>query len=291
VDGGNASRIHSLIEDSALGRWRMDVCRPQPALADLVSQLWFGEGQISYRRDRILPSGGSFLLINLGPTQYRIETGPPERRIAFDDIWLCGMHQTPIETEVPNGSILLGVAFHGHGVRPWLHMDAEHCADRVSPLSDLLGDGALKLRERLLECRLASQRFAMVEEWLLQRLRPGFETSGLARWALGEIETSRGRISIDALARQAGVSRRHLGLTLRRDVGLGSKSLARVHRFKSALQWLSGCERIPWSELAAHCGYYDQSHLIRDFQAFSGMSPGELVRCERPDAGSIVIAT
>lgn len=289
MDGGNASRIQSLVEDSALGRWRMDVCRPHPALADLVTQLWFGEGTISYRRDRILPGGGSFLLINLGPTQYRIEPGPPERRIAFDDIWLCGMHQTPIETEVPNGSILLGVAFHGLGVRPWLHMDAEHCADLVSPLSDLLGDSAMNLRDRLLDCRSTSQRFVLVEEWLLQRLRPGFEPSHLARWALEQIESSCGKVSIDSLARQAGVSRRHLGQTLRRDVGLGSKTLARVHRFKSALRWLGNCERIPWGELAAHCGYYDQSHLIRDFQAFSGMSPGELVRCERPDAGSIVV--
>ncbi|WP_423928557.1 DUF6597 domain-containing transcriptional factor, partial [Dokdonella sp.] len=124
MDGGSPSRIQSLIEDSALGRWRMDVCRPRAALSSLVSQLWFGEGQIRYRRDRILPGGGSFLLINLGPTQYRIEAGPPEQRIAFDDIWFCGLHQTPIETEVPNGSILLGVAFHGLGVRPWLHVDA-----------------------------------------------------------------------------------------------------------------------------------------------------------------------
>lgn len=290
MDGGSPSRIQTYVEDSALGRWRMDVCRPRAALADLVQQLWFAEGRISYRRDRILPGGGSFLLINLGPTQYRIEAGPPERRIAFEDIWFCGLQQTPIETEIPHGSVLLGVVLHGHGVRPWLHRNAEDCADRVLPLSDLLGDGVLDLRQRLLECRSVRQRFALVEDWLLKRLHPGFETSSLARWAVQRIESSSGKASVDELCRQAGVSRRHLGQVLRRDVGLGSKALARVHRFKTALRWLGAVERVPWSELAAHCGYYDQSHLIRDFRTFSGLSPGELLRCERPDAGSVVVA-
>ncbi|MGB0133856.1 helix-turn-helix domain-containing protein, partial [Dokdonella sp.] len=160
---------------------------------------------------------------------------------------------------------------------------------QVLPLSDLLGDSALILRERLLECRSISRRFTMVEDWLLKRLRPGFEPSDLARWALDRIETNHGNVSVDELASQAGVSRRHLGQTLRREAGLGSKSLARVHRFKSALQWLGKCERIAWAELAARCGYCDQSHLIRDFRVFSGMSPGDLVRCARPDAGSIVV--
>lgn len=118
MDGDGFQRIRNFVQDSSLGHWRMDLCRPCPALAPIVSQLWYGEGQVSYQRDRILPGGGSFLLINLGRTQFRIDPGPPERRIAFDDIWLSGLHQAPIDTEAPNGSAIFGIAFRGDGIRP-----------------------------------------------------------------------------------------------------------------------------------------------------------------------------
>jgi AraC-like DNA-binding protein len=33
-----------------------------------------------------------------------------------------------------------------------------------------------------------------------------------------------------------------------------------------------------WARVAVDCGYFDQSHLIRDFLAFSGYSPAEYFR-------------
>jgi hypothetical protein len=92
--------------DDDLGRWTVATCKPHPELASLVSTYWYGEGRIHYQRDRILPNAGSYLLINLGPTQFRIDTGPPERRVPFRDIWYSGVHQGPIETEAPQGSAL-----------------------------------------------------------------------------------------------------------------------------------------------------------------------------------------
>ena len=289
MDGDRQQRIRSFVEDGTLGRWRMDLCRPRAQLAPFVSQLWYGQGQVNYRRDRILPGGASFLLINLGPTQYRIDPGPPERRVAFDDIWLSGLQQTPIDTEAPHGSALLGVVFRGHGLRPWLHADAEHVSDRTLPLTDLLGDGVLRLRDRLLETPSVEARFVVLEDWLASRLLPRFAPSPLIDWALAAIESSDGSVGIEDLAVQAGVSRAHLSRRFRLEVGLTPKTLARVHRFRAAIDWLSRQPRIAWGELADRCGYYDQSHLIRDFRDFSGMAPGDFIRCGKPDGGSVVV--
>jgi AraC-like DNA-binding protein len=37
-----------------------------------------------------------------------------------------------------------------------------------------------------------------------------------------------------------------------------------------------------WASIAAHCGYYDQSHLLRDFREFAGDSPAVLTSREIP---------
>lgn len=284
-----ASRVSVHHHDSPLGRWTVAVCRPAPALAGIVSTLWFGEGKISYTRDRILPSGQSQLLINLGPTQYRIIAGPPEQRIPFTDIWYSGLHQGPIDTEIPNGSALLGVAFNAHGGYPWLGEDLSGLADRIIALADALGDGVLALRERLLNCADVASRFDLVERWLLARLRPQALIHPAVRWAVERITASAGQVSVDELARQTGYTRKHLNALFQRQVGLGPKALARVHRFTGALTLLGRHHQVPWAELALHCGYYDQSHLVHDFRRFSGYAPAEFLRHDRPDSGSVVV--
>jgi methylphosphotriester-DNA--protein-cysteine methyltransferase len=55
------------------------------------------------------------------------------------------------------------------------------------------------------------------------------------------------------------------------------KAFARVRRFQRVLTELRGSAAPGWCELAARAGYFDQSHLIRDFVAFSGFPPTEFL--------------
>jgi len=252
--------------------------------------MWFGEGKVAYQRDRILPSGQSQLLINLGPPQYRIEPGPPEVRVPFVDVWYSGLHQGPIDTEAPHGNALLGVAFTARGTFPWLGEHMDSLSDRIIALADALGDGALRLRERLLNTPSLEARFKCVERWLIARLKPRTIVHPAVRWAVDRIAATGGRMPIEDLATQTGFTRKHLGNLFQRQVGLSPKALARVHRFRGALALLNrGDGQVPWAELAEICGYYDQSHLINEFRRFTGFSPVELARRDRPDSGSVVL--
>lgn len=285
-----SSRLQTFTHSSPIGHWSVSVWQPDPRLGELVASMWFGEGRVAYQRDRILPSGQSQLLINLGPPQYRIETGPPEVRVPFVDVWYSGLHQGPIDTEAPHGNALLGVAFTARGVFPWLGERMDGLADRIIALADTLGDRALALRERLLDTPSLETRFRIVERWLLARLKPRTIVHPAVRWAVDRIAASSGRVAIEDLATQTGFSRKHLGNLFRQQVGLSPKSLARVHRFRGALDILNRARGdVPWSALAEQCGFYDQSHLIHEFRRFTGFSPNELARRDRPDTGSVVL--
>jgi len=286
----SASRLQTFTHASPIGHWSVSVWQTDPRLAGIVASLWFGEGKVAYQRDRILPSGQSQLLINLGPPQYRIEPGPPEVRVPFVDVWYSGLHQGPIDTEAPHGNALLGVAFNGHGTFPWLGEEMGALSDRIIALADALGDGALRLRERLLNTPSLETRFRVVERWLLSRLKPRAIVHPAVRWAVDRLAATGGRIAIEELATQTGFSRKHLGNLFRQQVGLSPKALARVHRFRGALDILTRANgEVPWTQLAEQCGFYDQSHLINEFRRFTGFSPVELARRDRPDSGSVVL--
>jgi len=285
-----AARLQTFTHSSPIGHWSVSVWRTDPRLAEVVTSMWFGEGKTAYQRDRILPSGQSQLLINLGPPQYRVEPGPPEVRIPFVNIWYSGLHQGPIDTEAPHGNALLGVAFSAHGTFPWLGERMDGLSDRIIALADALGDGALRLRERLLNTPSLEARFTCVERWLLARLEARTLIHPAVRWAVDQIAATGGRLRIEQLATRSGFTRKHLGNLFRQQVGLSPKSLARVHRFRGALQLLDRANgQVPWAELADQCGFYDQSHLINEFRRFTGFSPVELARRDRPDSGSVVL--
>jgi transcriptional regulator GlxA family with amidase domain len=133
-------------------------------------------------------------------------------------------------------------------------------------------------------------RFRCVERWILARLKPRAIVHPAVRWAVDRISATGGRMSIEDLAMQTGFTRKHLGNLFQQQVGLTPKALARVHRFRGALALLDKAGgQVPWAALAEQCGYYDQSHLINEFRRFTGFSPVELARRDRPDSGSVVL--
>jgi AraC-like DNA-binding protein len=51
------------------------------------------------------------------------------------------------------------------------------------------------------------------------------------------------------------------------------KVFSRVQRFQRARIFIEQVEIPDWASIAMQFGYFDQSHLIRDFREFSGTSP------------------
>ncbi|MCB1554535.1 MAG: helix-turn-helix transcriptional regulator [Xanthomonadales bacterium] len=274
-------------EHGALGSWRVFMRPPAADLGHCVDLLWLGEGRVNYLADRILPTGCSHLLINLGPVQYLLDPAAERGRRAFRRIWLSGPHDRPIDTSAPHGQCLLGVAFKPGGLHAWLRPDTHALSGQVLDLEDVLGVETASLHESLCHLDGPAARIDFVERWLRTRMHRRLHAD--TSWALHLIARSHGQRSIDSIQRELGCSRNHLATLFRRQVGLSPKSLARLCRFNDALGLLRGRQQVPWVELAQHCGYYDQSHLTRDFQSFSGFAPGEFVRHAQPDAGSIVI--
>jgi AraC family transcriptional regulator len=85
------------------------------------------------------------------------------------------------------------------------------------------------------------------------------------------------RISLDELAREAGVSRFHFARQFRLSTGespMGYVRRVRVERSKSILQGRNSSI----AEVAARLGFSDQSHFTRIFGRLVGVSPGNFAR-------------
>ena len=128
------------------------------------------------------------------------------------------------------------------------------------------------------------QRIELIERQLLRRLAAsqasrasgtggGAGADALVRRALSALDASGGGLRIDDLAARLGVSRQHMAAQFRDKVGLPPKLYARIRRFRRAADALKTAAAPDWAQLALDCGYFDQSHLIHDFQEFAGSAP------------------
>jgi transcriptional regulator GlxA family with amidase domain len=75
-----------------------------------------------------------------------------------------------------------------------------------------------------------------------------------------------------------GLSQRRFKQVFCAEVGVAPKLYGRLRRFRRAREIVRADRAPDWAELAVDCGYFDQSHLIRDFVEFSGLSPTSFLR-------------
>ncbi|MFI9535414.1 helix-turn-helix domain-containing protein [Nocardia fusca] len=146
----------------------------------------------------------------------------------------------------------------------------------VVDLTDLWGPRAALLRERLAAATTWEQRFALTDDFLAGRADPARVVDPEVAVAWHRIVTGRGQVRIGELAEACGWSRKRLWARFDAQIGLTPKRAAMLVRFRHAVDGLVAGGSA--ADIAAACGYTDQSHLGRDMSSFVGVTPATLTR-------------
>jgi AraC-like DNA-binding protein len=144
----------------------------------------------------------------------------------------------------------------------------------VVDMEDVWGRRALSLRDRLADAETWNERFALTRSFLAQHDEPARtpDPEVVASW--DRVVTSRGQVMIGELAESCGWSRKRLWSRFESQIGLTPKRAAMLVRFRHAVERLMAGR--PAADVAADCGYTDQSHLSRDVSSFADTTPGAL---------------
>ena len=253
---------------------------PPPPLAHIVKTAWFARGSRAEfdRAEPIVPDGCIELVFNLGdPFEHVDETGA--RRRQPRDL-LVGPSLRPT-IAVPTGDVdLLGLRFRPGRTSAFLRTPMSALTDQLIAISSVLSgaDRVLdELRERPREQRLAHLSAAFAGRARAADSRP---SPAAVRLSLDAIDRHRGTVSIETLSGLTGVSRRHLERQFRDEVGLGAKHIARIARVHHALELITTHASFSGADIAAHCGYSDQAHLVRECRELTGATPSRLTSKE-----------
>lgn len=227
---------------------------------------------------RVLPDGCSDILLTYDPVREEL------------DMSYCGNYTKPFafheEPEVGTSSsgtgYTFGVRFFPGGARVFHGIALDEFTDRRIPLEQCWPRSAAELQElgeRMLATTSFRERARLMDtylnSWISSTLLHEHMSEGdLMKNVLHRIFTSGGQTSIQELAAQETVSERQLHRYFKPWIGISPKRFSEVVRCQQVLACIQQGHIRDWAELAMAQGFFDQAHLIRQFRAWYGATPG-----------------
>lgn len=251
---------------------------PSAPLNAYIDDLYYLDGPAPYPRQKVLPVASSNLMINLGDSFDVYQPDQTQPFITCTDSWWVGIWNTYHSVDWPPEVKLYGVHFKPGGAYPFLQFPLSELNSQVVPVDVIWSHFASEIRERLDVTPSVQAGFALLERLLLARLCEVPWSLNLVQYAITEIAQRHGVLSIRDLSNQISVSQNHLGTQFKRLVGIPPKEVARFYRFAHVLHLIDCAESVDLTEITHQSHFYDQSHLNKDFVAFTGHSPTEYVQ-------------
>ena len=248
---------------------------PRGAAAQFVKCFWTLEDDVpSSEPQRVLPDGRCELIFNLAePFESQSSCGWVRQPKSF----LVGQITSPMLLRSTGPARILGLRFHPHGAAQLFGCSADEIAGQQIPLEALSPHFAKQL-DPLQESASLSDQVARFQS-VINSVGGKYGQDRAITIAAAEFERTAGSTSIRQMANQLGISMRQFERRFKRAIGMSPKLFCRIQRVQRVLRAMDD-PGLDWVGIALDCGYYDQSHLIRDFQAFAGDPPTALLTQE-----------
>ncbi|MEO5817019.1 MAG: helix-turn-helix transcriptional regulator [Gemmatimonadaceae bacterium] len=252
------------------------IVAPEGRLADYVRAIWTVNAAPSpagSSEQPVVPDGCPELIFNLGDPIHRLRGSEVD---VHDRTMLAGQITGAIQLRPQGRVTLIGVRLHPWAMHALLGVGAVELRDNIVPLEMAVG-GALRERLDDFSPDAGPSAFAgAVTEALWRHVagRPAPSAAAITVYrALRHVPRDGSRATVRGVAKSLGRSERQLQRVFEESVGLSPKLYLRMLRVQRALRFAEREPARSWGEVSAWCGFYDQSHLTREFLQFAGCTP------------------
>ncbi len=251
---------------------------PAPELRGLVSSYYFCETQLGVLTDRLRAELGQIRFILAGSLRCTYDDG---RGIECPPCLLTGPTGGPVTTEARGPLAMFGAGLMPCGWTTLIGADADELADAIVDLPGVVGPSADTAYQALGNARTDAERVAAADRFFLGLLSvahpvPLWFTRLADEWLIATPNPD-----VDVLVAASGMSSRQVERWTRRHYGASPKLLSRKYRALQAAVRLGNGDADTWAE-AAGDSFYDQSHFIREFKQFIGVTPTAFIAGAAP---------
>ncbi|WP_429842898.1 AraC family transcriptional regulator [Brevibacillus sp. FIR094] len=250
---------------------------PQAPLSGFVDYFWYFEGYSPpHSKELALPDGSIELVISLSDAKINLfDREHKDLMRTYGSSVICGPHSEFFIIDTSAETTVLGIHFKPGGIAPFLNMPVNELHNIHVSLETMWGVRVQELREALFVSKTVDDKFRTLEDSLIMLASRPLIRHPAVSFALNEFLSLPHTRPLSDVIGQIGLSQRRFIQIFKAEVGLTPKLFCRLRRFQEVLNRIDHAKSVNWLDVAIACGYYDQMHFIKDFQAFSSLNPTE----------------
>ena len=248
--------------------------RPSRQLTSFIKCFWTleysGSSGSAVPAEPVLPDGCPEIVFNLSDRFLRLHAGKEDLQ---PSALFAGQMSSSISIR-PTGNVrLFGVRFWPAGAFPLVRYPLSEFTDQIVEFGVACPGAGSDVENKIQDAGSFSSQVAAFETFFSEQLGLRGEGDQITSKACEWILARQGLDTVSNIAHQIGVSERRLERRFKRSVGLSPKTFSRIVRFQTVVNAVQQSSDANLLDTALSFGYYDQSHLIRDFKEFSGGTP------------------
>ena len=247
------------------------------SLKNYITKIWFFEknkGLPEIDDMMLVAPNGLIRLVIPCESRFSLENNEYLQVATKDKLMLIGINDLPLFVDFKRDepSAMLEIEFSPLGAYLFFHLRQSEIKNRSFLLTDVLNKNALQIEEQIANAQDVNLKVKLLLQFLFYLFRKS-NNDLIFEYCVNKIIYSKGNISIQQLANETGYSNRWINMKFDERLGLSPKNLSsifRFHNYYSAM--IKEDERILKSK-AFFDFYYDQSHFIKDFKRYTGLTP------------------
>lgn len=249
---------------------------PHPLLQEFIQCIMIVHAEVNAADGPVIcpypptPQNSLFFYIN---DRIRVQTEGQECFAWQPSSVIVGPQLTNVRIDINKNHKAVRVGFHPGGLYRLLGFSLSEMVDISFDAEDIFGSEMKQLNTEMQEAISFDNINNVIQKFLLQKIA-GLKPALPIDKAMLELVRLEGNTTIERIASLSCLGLRQFERKCKDRIGLPPKLFARLIRFSKAYRLRENFSQLSWTNIAYECGYFDQTHFIRDFKEFAGVAPG-----------------
>ncbi|RPI16139.1 MAG: AraC family transcriptional regulator [Ignavibacteriae bacterium] len=245
-------------------------------LSKYVDRIYFysfiGDGSLK----KILPDGKTDLVfLTDSQVEYIIDN---KLITAYSGAYIQGMNRDLTKSRFINHVNVSGIRFLPCGIKALLGIPDKEIPNTPILLRDVIGNKAEELENKISEARTLNERKSILVSWIESMFARMIENNGILTHTVKIINLGKGIERVNDIYNKSDSLYKKMQRSFKESLGLSPKQYSRIVRFDNIHNELISMKEPDWMTLVSKYNFTDQSHLIKEFQYFTGDTPSEFFK-------------